>query len=226
MRCEVIPAPGTSPLSCPEQVHFFRPAFWTLDLSHSPLVFWLRGWWLKYSYTHIYSLSSETGTEIWTFNTGNEVISSPSFANGVVYIAAIGRLYALNADTGIQIWNFSCGGGTTSSPAIANGLIYVGSQDTCLYAIGKISYSNPTIVTISPSSITAGSDAFTLEVTGTNFVDGAKVLWEGQERATVFISTTKLTTTILQGDVANAGTYSVTVAVSYTHLTLPTIYSV
>jgi len=48
-------------------------------------------------------------------------------------------------------------------------------------------------------------------VTGTNFVDGAKVLWEGQERATVFISTTKLTTTILQGDVANAGTYSVTV---------------
>jgi PKD repeat protein/outer membrane protein assembly factor BamB/pimeloyl-ACP methyl ester carboxylesterase len=159
----------------------------------------------------IYSLSAETGTEIWTFNTGNEVISSPSFANGVVYIAAIGRLYALNADTGIQIWNFSCGGGTTSSPAIANGLIYVGSQDTCLYAIGKISYSNPTIVTISPSSITAGSDAFTLEVTGTNFVDGAKVLWEGQERATVFISTTKLTTTILQGDVANAGTYSVTV---------------
>ena len=67
------------------------------------------------------------------------------------------------------------------------------------------------ITTLTPSTITAGSDDFALEVTGTNFVDGANVLWDGEERETVFISTTKLTATILHDDVANAGTYTITV---------------
>jgi PKD repeat protein len=76
----------------------------------------------------------------------------------------------------------------------------------------KLSWlNNPTITTLTPTTITAGSDAFTLQITGTNFVNGAKVLWDGQERATAFISATKLTATIAKADVANEGTYKVKV---------------
>jgi len=69
----------------------------------------------------------------------------------------------------------------------------------------------PIITTLTPSSITAGSDDFALEVTGTNFVDGAKVLWNGEERATVFVSATKLSATILEADVIGSGTYTIKV---------------
>jgi len=70
---------------------------------------------------------------------------------------------------------------------------------------------NPTIISLNPSSISRGSEGFTLEVTGNNFVDGAKVLWDGQERATEFISETKLTATILKEDVASEGTFTIKV---------------
>jgi len=69
----------------------------------------------------------------------------------------------------------------------------------------------PSITSLNPSSITAGSDAFTLEVTGTNFVDGATVLWDGQERETQFVSETQLNATILQEDVSTNGTFKVKV---------------
>jgi hypothetical protein len=58
---------------------------------------------------------------------------------------------------------------------------------------------------------TAGGPAFTLTVTGTGFVAGSVVQWDGADRATSFVSTTQLTTTIPAGDIASAGTVSITV---------------
>ncbi len=95
----------------------------------------------------VYAVNANTGTQIWSFDTGSMVLSSPSVANGVVYIAAVSKIYALNADTGTQIWSLTYGGGTSSSPAIANGLIYVGSQDNCLYAIGRAPPTPPANIT-------------------------------------------------------------------------------
>jgi len=57
MRSEIIPAPRTPTLPGPEQVYFFRPAFWTLDPRHLSLVLWIRGRWLKYYYTLNYYIS-------------------------------------------------------------------------------------------------------------------------------------------------------------------------
>jgi len=64
---------------------------------------------------------------------------------------------------------------------------------------------NPTITSLNPSSISKGSEGFTLEVTGTSFVNGAKILWDGHEKVTAFVSETQLTAVILKEDVANAG---------------------
>ena len=69
----------------------------------------------------------------------------------------------------------------------------------------------PTATTIAPAQVTAGSSAFTLTVTGTNFVSNSAVLWNGALRATTYGSATSLTAAITAADVANAGTASVTV---------------
>jgi hypothetical protein len=56
-----------------------------------------------------------------------------------------------------------------------------------------------------------GSGALTLTVNGANFVSGSIVRWNGQDRATTFVTGTKLTVSISAGDVSAIGTATVTV---------------
>ena len=69
----------------------------------------------------------------------------------------------------------------------------------------------PTVAVLSPSYATAGASAFTLTVSGTNFVSGAKVRWNGADRTTTFVSATQLRASVTAADVATAGTVPVTV---------------
>ena len=69
----------------------------------------------------------------------------------------------------------------------------------------------PAISSLAPATATAGGAAFTLTVTGSGFVNGAVVRWNGANRPTTFVSTTQLTATISAADLAAAGTASVTV---------------
>jgi hypothetical protein len=69
----------------------------------------------------------------------------------------------------------------------------------------------PTITSISPATRKAGGSAFTLTVNGTGFVKGSAVRWNGANRTTTYVSTTRLTATILASDIALAGTAQVTV---------------
>jgi thermitase len=69
----------------------------------------------------------------------------------------------------------------------------------------------PTITSLDPSSVPAGSGKFTLTVGGTNFVSGAKVFWNGAERKTTYRSSTQLQASILVPDVKKAGSYPITV---------------
>jgi YD repeat-containing protein len=69
----------------------------------------------------------------------------------------------------------------------------------------------PTLSSISPSSAVAGSAAFTLTATGTNFNSSSVVRWNGADRTTTFVSSTQLQAQILEGDIASAGTAPVTV---------------
>ncbi len=69
----------------------------------------------------------------------------------------------------------------------------------------------PTLTSLSPSSATVGGDAFTLTLTGTNFVSGSTVQWNGSSRTTTYVSPTTLTAAIAAADIASAGTASVTV---------------
>jgi hypothetical protein len=69
----------------------------------------------------------------------------------------------------------------------------------------------PTIINVSPASKSAGAAGFTLTVNGTNFIATSVVKWGGSNRTTTYVSPTQLTSSIGSGDVAAAGTVSVTV---------------
>jgi outer membrane protein assembly factor BamB len=37
----------------------------------------------------VYALNAKTGSELWSYATGNEVLSSPAIVNGVVYVGSV-----------------------------------------------------------------------------------------------------------------------------------------
>jgi YVTN family beta-propeller protein len=69
----------------------------------------------------------------------------------------------------------------------------------------------PTTMSLNPTSRTAGSGAFTLTVNGTSFVDGSVVKWNGSNRATTYVSASRLTAIINASDIASPGTANITV---------------
>ncbi|MEI9979936.1 MAG: IPT/TIG domain-containing protein [Edaphobacter sp.] len=69
----------------------------------------------------------------------------------------------------------------------------------------------PTITSLSPTSATAGGAAFGLTVTGTNFVSGAAVNWNGQALTTTFLNATQLTAAVPASQITTAGTATITV---------------
>ena len=66
----------------------------------------------------------------------------------------------------------------------------------------------PTLISSSPSSVAHGGGNFYLTVTGTNFVPGAVVLWNGAQRTSTYVSATKVRVAIPAADIVNPGTAS------------------
>jgi uncharacterized repeat protein (TIGR03803 family) len=62
----------------------------------------------------------------------------------------------------------------------------------------------PAISSLNPSTVTAGSGAFTLTVNGTNFANGAVVNWNGSARPTTFVNGSTLTAAIPAADIATS----------------------
>ncbi len=84
---------------------------------------------------------------------------------------------------------------------------------SCLHTIASGADNPvPTLTSLSPNSAVVGDNDFTLTVTGSNFVNGALVRWNGQERPTTVVSATQLTTLISASDLATAGNANVTVS--------------
>jgi hypothetical protein len=69
----------------------------------------------------------------------------------------------------------------------------------------------PSIASLSPGSISAGSPAFSITISGTNFIPTSAVKFNGSARTTTFVSATQLTAAINASDVASAGTSIITV---------------
>jgi outer membrane protein assembly factor BamB len=81
------------------------------------------------------AVNATTGAILWTFSTGNIILSSPAVVNGVVFFgSADDNVYAVDATTGAKLWSHATGGAIASSPVVANGMVLVGSDDGKVYA--------------------------------------------------------------------------------------------
>jgi hypothetical protein len=103
---------------------------------------------------------------------------------------------ATSGNANLTVTNAAPGGGTT-----ANFVFNVSSAPNPV----------PTLTSISPTSGTAGGAAFTLTVTGTNFVASSVVNFNGAGKTTTVVSATQLTASITAADIATAGSFPVTV---------------
>ena len=75
-------------------------------------------------------------TLAWKFTTNGAVISSPSVADGIVYVGSQDKnIYALGAWSGSLIWNFTTLDTIESSPAVANGKVFTGGDDGYVYSL-------------------------------------------------------------------------------------------
>lgn len=70
---------------------------------------------------------------------------------------------------------------------------------------------NPTLTSISPTQVEAGSNAFSLTVNGTNFLSTSIVRWNSSARTTHYLSATQLTADITANDVSLGGAFPILV---------------
>lgn len=76
----------------------------------------------------------------------------------------------------------------------------------------KVTIAKPAIFNLTPSSAIAGTGAFSLGVTGENFLPTSVVRWNGSNRTTTYVSPTQLTVSIPATDLQLPGDFPVTVA--------------
>src|SRR6266576_3466635 len=69
----------------------------------------------------------------------------------------------------------------------------------------------PSLFNLDPPQVMVGSAEFTLTVRGADFVSASRVRWNGQDRATTYVSDTLLTVHIAAEDVDSTGPVAVTV---------------
>lgn len=96
-----------------------------------------------------------------------------------------------------------------NSGSARNGTLTVAGQTyTVMQSIGNLA---PQISSLSQNSAMIGSSGFTMTVTGSNFINGSRVRWNGNERTTNYISSTQLTADITAADLSSAGSHNIDV---------------
>lgn len=85
---------------------------------------------------HTYAFDTESGGELWSYESNGSVLSSPSPAGEMVYFGSNdGGVYAVDRETGGHGWTYETEGRVTSSPTVVDGTVYVGSLDGTMYAL-------------------------------------------------------------------------------------------
>lgn len=78
--------------------------------------------------------------------------------------------------------------------------------------LGDPATATPTVSALSPTTAPIGSAAFTLALSGTNFVSTSQVIWDGQVRPSTYVSPTQLTTSVSDIDLSYVHTSYVMVS--------------
>lgn len=74
----------------------------------------------------------------------------------------------------------------------------------------------PTLSSVKPAVVIAGSSATTLTILGTGFTSGSTVFWNGASRTTTYVGSTQLTAAVSASDIGSSGVANITVSTSGT----------
>jgi hypothetical protein len=176
-----------------------------------------------------------TKSSVLTVTTGNPVPTTTSISPAAVDAGNQGGTLVVNGTgfvkTSVVRWNGANRTTTFVSPTQLNAAILAsdvrtagtaqvtvfnpapggGTSNAQTFTINGTGNPVPTTTNLSPASAAAGGAAFTLTVNGTDLISGSVVRWNGANRTTTFVSSTRLTAAITAADIATAGTAQVTV---------------
>jgi WD40-like Beta Propeller Repeat len=153
------------------------------------------------------SIQAGQPTFTLTVNGGNFTPASQVTWNGSALVTFFGNTATLTAQVpATLIQNAGTADIIVTTPQPGGG-----TTETLMFTISPGSSPVPHIASLSPSGVTTGSSAFTLIVTGTNFVSTSVVTVNGDARTTGFVNSTSLQADILDSDVASAGPVQVAV---------------
>lgn len=89
--------------------------------------------------------------------------------------------------------------------------ILIAITAACGYSSPNMQGAKPAIAMLSPDSATAGGEAFTLTVNGSNFAANAVVNWNGVARRTSYVSASQLKVAIPASMIMTSGSVQITV---------------
>jgi hypothetical protein len=143
----------------------------------------------------IYNGPIETGWEV-----GGAV------PDGLTLDAATGTISG--TPTGAGTWYFEAVATDADGEQVSNGFLSIQINPNATAAENPVPFLNQTLV---PTAVSPGGSGFTLSVSGTGFVSGATVDFNGASLTTTFVDNEHLSALVLAASVATAKTASVTV---------------
>jgi outer membrane protein assembly factor BamB len=85
---------------------------------------------------YLYALDATSGRQIWKFDAGSQIVSTPAIHAGVVYFGTVGGdVISVNIKSSKERWRFTTRGPVTSSPFVYEELVCIGSTDHKIYAL-------------------------------------------------------------------------------------------
>ncbi|MES2386869.1 MAG: hypothetical protein V4543_02610 [Bacteroidota bacterium] len=127
----------------------------------------------------------------------NGTALTTTYVSATQVTAAVPAANIASAGTAsVTVTNAAPGGGTTSSQT---------------FTINAAANPTPSLSTIWPASIAAGSSAMTITATGSDFVNGSTIKWNGSNLSTTYLSASSLTASVPHTALASVGTALVTV---------------
>lgn len=86
----------------------------------------------------LHALDTETGEEVWHFDSPGGFDADPTIVDGVVYIGSLGgMMYAINLDDGTVIWEHDVDNAVKGRALVNGGRVYVGTVPAALFALQR-----------------------------------------------------------------------------------------
>lgn len=118
----------------------------------------------------------------------------------------------INAETGTLTEQFVMSTETVGAFNVEFWLVdKAGDSSNHVSAEMKVQNPAPELATLNPAGVWNGSTGFSLSISGTGFLAGATVTWDGADRTTDFVSDKQVIASIPATDLVTPGTFSVRV---------------